>query len=87
MVARDNSALFNKSLYGYNSWRGKMKKSKRQIEWAISFWIGIGLMSIIDVIKIVYTQHALSYNWIMFGISIIFIIICVIYLIVIRKKK
>jgi predicted membrane channel-forming protein YqfA (hemolysin III family) len=65
----------------------KLKKSKRQLEWAISFWIGIGLMSIIDVIKIVYNQHALSYNWIMFGISIIFIIICVIYLIAIRKKK
>ena len=64
-----------------------INKNKKYLEWAISFWIGIGLMSIIDVIKIVYNQHALSYNWIMFGISIIFIIICMIYLIIIKKKK
>jgi tellurite resistance protein TehA-like permease len=65
----------------------KWKKDIRQLEWAISFWIGIGLMSIIDVIKIVYTQHALSYSWIMFGFSIIFIIICVILLIKRKKEK
>jgi predicted membrane channel-forming protein YqfA (hemolysin III family) len=50
-------------------------KSKRYLEWGITFWIGVGLMSIINVAKIVYSQNALSYSWIMFGISIIFIII------------
>ncbi len=51
------------------------EKSKRQLEWAICFWIGVGLMSIINVAKIVYDQNAVSYSWIMFGFSIIFIIV------------
>jgi tellurite resistance protein TehA-like permease len=59
-------------------------KDKRYLEWAISFWLGIGLMSIINVWKIVENQHALSYSWIMFGISIIAIIIC---MILIKIKK
>jgi hypothetical protein len=53
-----------------------MNKTKRKFEWALSFWIGIGLMSLINVWKITQNQYALSYSWIMFGISIIFIIIC-----------
>jgi len=61
-----------------------INKSKRTLEWAISFWIGIGLMSIINVWKIIQNQHALSYSWIMFGISIIWIIVCVI---LIKIKK
>lgn len=59
-------------------------QNKRYLEWAISFWIGIGLMSIINVWKIIQNQHALSYSWIMFGISIIAIIICAI---LIKIKK
>ncbi len=43
-------------------------------------------MSIINVWKIIQNQHAISYSWIMFGFSIIFIIICVILLIK-RKRK
>jgi hypothetical protein len=64
-----------------------MNQNKRHLEWGISFWIGVGLMSIINIIKIVYTQQVLPYDWIMFGVSIIFIIICAIYLIIIKKKK
>jgi len=64
--------------------KNMINKSKRTLEWAISFWIGIGLMSIINVWKIIQNQHALSYSWIMFGISIIWIIICVI---LIKIKK
>jgi tellurite resistance protein TehA-like permease len=63
-----------------------MNKTKRQLEWALSFWIGIGLMSIINVWKIIQNQHAISYSWIMFWISIIFIIICCI-LITMKGKK
>lgn len=55
-----------------------INKSKRQLEWAIAFWLGIGLMSIINVWKINQHQHAVSYSWIMFWTSIIAIIICVI---------
>ena len=62
-----------------------INKSKRVLEWAIAFWIGVGLMSIINVWKIAYNQHAISYSWIMFGISIIFIIISIILLI--KKNK
>jgi hypothetical protein len=64
-----------------------INKTKRQLEWALSFWIGIGLMSIINVWKIDYNQHALSYSWIMFGVSIIFIIICCILIYVKGKKQ
>jgi tellurite resistance protein TehA-like permease len=55
-----------------------MNKTKRQFEWAISFWMGIGLMSLINVWKITQNQHAVSYSWIMFGISVVFIIICLV---------
>ena len=51
-------------------------KKRRYLDWAIAFWIGVGLMSIINVFKLVYTQRAIPYSWIMFGISIIAIIIC-----------
>jgi phosphate starvation-inducible membrane PsiE len=60
-----------------------MNKNRRQFEWAISFWIGVGLMSIINVWKIITNQHAILYSWIMFSVSMIFIIIC---LIVIKTK-
>lgn len=66
----------------------KMNKEQKRYIWLIiglSFWAGIGLMSIINIIKTVYTRNVLSYDWIMFAISIIFIIISLIYLI--RKKK
>jgi cytochrome c biogenesis protein CcdA len=53
----------------------------------ISFWAGFGLSSIINIIKTVYTQHVLQYDWIMFAVSIILIIIGVIYLIIIKKKR
>jgi len=58
-----------------------LRKSKRVIELAMAFWIGIGLMSIIDVWKIISGRNPILYSWIMFGVSIIFIIICLIYLI------
>ena len=61
-----------------------INKNKRQLELVICFWIGIGLMSIINVWKIIQNQHALSYSWIMFGISIIAVIICAI---LIKIKK
>ena len=61
-----------------------INKSKRVLELAMAFWIGVGLMSIINVIKLLYTQSAITYSWIMFGVSIIFIIICVI---LIKIKK
>ena len=53
-----------------------MNKSKRILELAISFWIGVGLISIIDVWKITQNRNLILYSWIMFFISIIFIIIC-----------
>lgn len=61
-----------------------INKTKRQFEWAIAFWIGVGLMSIINVIKLTYTKTAIPYSWIMFGVSVVFIIMC---LILIKIKK
>ena len=65
------------------------KQQKRYI-WliiGISFWAGFGLSSIINIIKTVYTRQVLLYDWIMFTVSIIVIIIGLIYLIKIKKKK
>ena len=67
-----------------------MNKEQKRYIWliiGISFWAGFGLSSIINIIKTVYTQQALRYDWIMFVVSIILIIIGVIYLIKIKKKK
>jgi hypothetical protein len=61
-----------------------VNKSKRQFEWAIAFWIGVGLMSIINVWKIIGNQNAVRYSWIMFGFSIAFLIVCFIML---RMRK
>lgn len=61
------------------------KKKKRYLEWAISFWIGVGLMSIINVWKLNGNRNPILYSWIMFGISILFLIICAILLI--KEKK
>lgn len=61
-----------------------MVKEKRYLEWAIAFLIGIGLMSIINIWKIAYTKTAIPYSWIMFGVSIVMIIISII---LIKRKK
>ena len=65
------------------------KEQKRYIGLIIgmSFWAGFGLSSIINIIKTVYTRNVLTYDWIMFAISIIFIVVCAIYLLVINKKS
>ena len=55
-----------------------MKKNKRTLELAISFWIGVGLISIIDVWKITQNTNPILYSWIMFFVSIVFIVICII---------
>jgi hypothetical protein len=60
-------------------------KGKRYYEWGISFWLGVGLMSIINIWKITQNQHALSYSRIMFGVSIVIIIVAG--LLLIFKKK
>jgi predicted membrane channel-forming protein YqfA (hemolysin III family) len=56
------------------------KNKRRYLEWG--FWLGIGLMSIINILKIIENQHAISYSLIMFGISIMVLII---YIILIKK--
>jgi hypothetical protein len=65
------------------------KEQKRYIGLiaGISFWVGFGLSSIINIIKTVYTQQALKYDWIMFVVSIVLIIIGVIYFIKFKKNK
>jgi hypothetical protein len=57
---------------------------KEKFKYGISFWIGVCLMSLIYVWKIIQNQNALSYSWIMFGISVIAIIICAI---LIKRKE
>ncbi len=62
----------------------KIEKSNFTIKLAIAFWAGIGLMSIINVWKITYTKSAVPYSWIMFFISIIFILIS---LVLMKNKR
>ena len=59
-------------------------KTKRVYEWAIAFWIGVGLMSIINVWKIIQGRNPILYSWIMFGISILAVVICIL---LIRNKR
>ena len=50
----------------------------------ISFWAGMGFMSIVNIIKTALNQHPISYDWIMFAVSITLIVICAILL---KKRK
>ncbi len=59
----------------------------RFLEWGLVFWMGVGLMSIINVWKITQNANALSYSWIMFYISLVFIIVCVLYLGIVNRRK
>ena len=49
----------------------------------IGFWIGAGVFSIINIIKILTHANILNYDYIMTGIAVIFIIVS---LILLRKK-
>jgi hypothetical protein len=62
------------------------KKRKRMLELAMSFWTGIGLMSIINVWKISESMHAKTYSWIMFAVAVLFVAISIIYLISINQQ-
>ena len=64
-----------------------INKSKRILELAMSFWIGVGLMSIINIWKIISGRNPIIYSWIMFGISIIFIIICLILIFINQRSS
>lgn len=50
----------------------------------IGFWIGGGVFSIINIIKILTYVNPLHYDYIMTGVAVIFILLC---LILLRKKK
>jgi uncharacterized membrane protein YidH (DUF202 family) len=61
-------------------------KSKRFLEWGISFWTGVGLMSVINVWKIINGKNPIIYSWIMFFVSIILIVVGIIFLNLKRKN-
>jgi len=54
---------------------------------AISFFAGIGLMSIFNIIKTIYNQHPIQYDWIMLAVSIIIMSICLLFLTIFKKTK
>jgi hypothetical protein len=60
-----------------------MRKQDKYII-GIGFWIGGEVFSIINIIKILTTVNPLHYDFIMTGVAVIFIILC---LILLRKKK
>ncbi len=67
--------------------RETMRDRRTIMEVVMGFWLGVGLMSIINVWKITQSANPVLYSWIMFGISIFFILICLIYLIAARAAK
>lgn len=64
-----------------------LNKRKQNLKLGMSFWAGIGLMSIINVWKITQGLSPLLYSWIMFGVSVLFVIICLIYLFLLGQKE
>ncbi|HVT86140.1 MAG TPA: hypothetical protein VHD35_13130 [Chitinophagaceae bacterium] len=62
-------------------------KRKLYLQMGMSFWIGVGLMSIINIWKITYGNHPIRYSWIMFSSSVFFVLVCLIYLWVIKQKR
>jgi len=68
----------------------KMDKEQVRNRWliiAISFFAGIGLMSIFNIIKTIYNQHPIQYDWIMLVVSIIIMSICLLFLTIFKKTK
>jgi len=61
-----------------------LHKNKNYLKLAASFWLGVGLMNIIDILKITNNHNAIKYSWIMLGVSILMITICAI---LIKTKK
>jgi len=51
----------------------------------IGFWIGGGIFSIIHIIKIFTHARILNYDYIMIGVSVIFILLCQI--LILNKNK
>ncbi len=56
-----------------------MNEEKKRDIWLLlgmSFFVGIGFMSIVNIIKTALNQHPLVYDWIMLAVSIIIISVC-----------
>ena len=56
-----------------------MAEEKKRDIWLIvgmSFFTGIGFMSIVNIIKTALNQHPIIYDWIMLAVSIIIISVC-----------
>ena len=63
------------------------QKRNRWLIIAISFFAGIGLMSIFNIIKTIYNQHPIQYDWIMLAVSIIIMFTCLLFLTIFKKTK
>jgi divalent metal cation (Fe/Co/Zn/Cd) transporter len=63
------------------------QKRNRWLIIAISFFAGIGLMSIFNIVKTMYNQHPIEYDWIMLAVSIIMMFISLLFLTIFKKTK
>jgi hypothetical protein len=45
----------------------------------VGFWIGVGVMALLNLYKIYFQQNLYNYDWIMFGVSIIIVIVALIF--------
>ena len=45
----------------------------------VGFWIGMGVMALLNLYKIYFNQNQYDYNWIMLGISIVIVIVALVF--------
>ena len=45
----------------------------------VGFWIGIGVMALLNLYKIYFQQNLYNYDWIMFGVSIIIVVVALVF--------
>lgn len=61
-----------------------MKTNKLHFEWNIIFFLGVAVISLINIVLILRHKNQLAYDYYILGISIIIIII---FSIILNKKK
>ncbi|HTY15394.1 MAG TPA: hypothetical protein VMC42_06775 [Methanoregulaceae archaeon] len=45
----------------------------------VGFWIGVGVMALLNLYKIYFRQNQYNYDWIMFGVSVVIVIVALVF--------
>ena len=57
----------------------EIKKNLVAFYLGVGFWIGVGVMALLNLYKIYFHQNQYNYDWIMLGVSIIIIIVALVF--------